>query len=134
MTLFLTYRPETKTQNEPDNNIKPMADDIFTDMNHISISVNGVTKLLEGLKVHKATRPDGLPARLLQSLGSIIAPVFYQASLDQGVIPKEWKKADVIPIFKKGAKTALRTIGRCHLLPLHAKCLSTSLQATSFNI
>ena len=93
--------------NEPDHNIKPMGDNSFPDINTINISENGVLKLLQGLQIHKATGPDGLPARLLKGVGAYIAPVFtvfFQASIDQGVIPKEWKKADVVPIFKKGAK------------------------------
>ncbi|KAK3083817.1 hypothetical protein FSP39_003606 [Pinctada imbricata] len=31
--------------------------------------------------------------------------LFFQASLDQGQLPKEWKTANVVPIFKKGEKT-----------------------------
>ena len=84
-----------------------MGNNTFPEMNNISIFETGVLKLLQGLQIHKATGPDGLSARLLKTLSSELAPiftVFFQASINQGVIPKDWKRADVVPIFKKGAK------------------------------
>jgi hypothetical protein len=31
--------------------------------------------------------------------------LFFQASVNQGSIPDEWKEANVVPIFKKGDKS-----------------------------
>ena len=56
--------------------------------------------------------PDELSTRLLKELAEELTPVFtlfYQASLDQGTIPEDWKTANVVPIFKKGTETDLRT-------------------------
>jgi hypothetical protein len=44
---------------------------------------------------------------LLRELAPIIAPMLttlFQASINQGTIPPEWKEANVVPIFKKGVK------------------------------
>ena len=93
--------------NEPDDNIKSMGKNKFPEMNSIYISEGGIYKMLQSLQVHKATGPDGLSARLLKTAGAELASVFtvfFQASLNQGIIPKDWKKADVVPVFKKGAK------------------------------
>ena len=71
------------------------------------MSAEGVQKLLDGLNIHKASGPDGIPSRLLKELSKELAPVFalfFQASIDQGVLPDEWKEANVVPIFKKGSK------------------------------
>ena len=76
-------------------------------INQITINSEGVWKLLTNLKPHKATGPDNIPTRLLKELAKPLAPIFttlFQASLDQGTVPEDWKKANVVPIYKKGSK------------------------------
>ena len=76
-------------------------------MDNITVSPAGVYKLLTCLKEHKATGPDRIPTRLLKTLAEELTPVFslfFQASLDQCILPDDWKTADVVPVFKKGAK------------------------------
>ena len=77
-------------------------------MPNIHISENGVHKLLSKLNDHKAAGPDAVPPRLLRQFADIIAPALtriFQTSLDKGAVPKEWRTASVIPIFKKGDKS-----------------------------
>ena len=74
-------------------------------MNKIHITTNGVRKLLEGIKTHKATGPDNISAHLLHILSRQLAPFLtrlFQFSLDSGTVPTYWKTANIIPIFKKG--------------------------------
>eukprot|EP00105_Crassostrea_gigas_P018256 XP_011436304.1 PREDICTED: uncharacterized protein LOC105334520 [Crassostrea gigas] len=102
--------------NEPVNDIKSMGPETHPAMNCINISEAGVNKLIQSLQIHKATGADGIPARLLRFLGADPAPVltvFFQASINQGVIPREWKRANVVPIFKKGAKNNQRITDQC---------------------
>ena len=78
-------------------------------MNNIEVNCAGVIKLLRNLKPHKATGPDGVPAMLLKELAEEIAPaitLLFQASLDQGTFPPAWKKALVVPVFKKGSRSS----------------------------
>ena len=51
----------------------------------------------------KASGPDRVPCRFLTELAPILTEIFQQ-SLKDGVLPSDWKKADVAPVFKKGAK------------------------------
>ena len=47
--------------------------------------------------------PGAIPARLFE-VGSRPAgtnPDYYRASLQQATVPEEWKKANVVPVFKK---------------------------------
>jgi len=87
-------------------------------MKPINVTCAGVAKLLRNLKPHKATGPDGIPARLLRETAEQIAPavtLLFQASLDQGKVPSLWKAAHVVPIFKKGAVAhPLKTTDRYH--------------------
>ena len=81
----------------------------YSELPHITVSVAGVRTLLEDIKSHKATGPDGIPARLLTYYAADLAPVLshtYQASLSQGRVPADWKHAWVIPVFKKGARNS----------------------------
>jgi hypothetical protein len=81
----------------------------------ISVGVEGVYKILSNLQIHKATGPDNISCRVLKETAKHIAPMlqlFFQASLDQGTLPNEWKKANVVPIFKKGEKSKAENIAQ----------------------
>ena len=74
-------------------------------MPNITVSLNGILKLLNDLNPHKAAGPDQLKHLVLQRLREVIAPVLhviYQKSLDTGRVPKDWSTAYVCPLFKKG--------------------------------
>ena len=69
------------------------------------IGLDGVVKLLRDLKPNKASGLDMIPNRVLKEVAVEIAPflvMLFQASLDQGILPKEWKHAYVSPIYEKG--------------------------------
>ncbi|MEW8489873.1 MAG: reverse transcriptase family protein, partial [Candidatus Thiodiazotropha endolucinida] len=73
-----------------------------------SIHVDGVRKLL-GLNPHKASGPDTIPTKFLKEAAFEIASaltLIFSASLSQGIVPDDWKTADVTPIFKKGDRSA----------------------------
>ncbi len=76
-------------------------------MNTIIVGVNGVEKLLKGLNIHKAAGPDAVPTRFLHDFATELAPTMtkiFQASLDTGTIPDDWREAAIVPIFKKGER------------------------------
>ena len=71
------------------------------------ISAEMVRRKLEALKVDSAPGPDGVHPKLLQlASGPLSGPLaaLFQKSLDQGVLPEDWKTAAVVPIHKKGPK------------------------------
>ena len=73
----------------------------------IRITESEVRKRLDKLNPTKATGPDGIPPRLLQELSEDLAgplTVIMNKSMEEGKIPEIWKKANVVPIFKKGKK------------------------------
>ena len=79
-----------------------------TTMGDLKINKNGLLKLLTNINGHKATGPDDIPGHLLKLLAYDILDVYtvlFQASLTQGVIPNDWKKAKIMPLFKKGDKS-----------------------------
>lgn len=81
----------------------------FSIMDNIVISPRGVHKLLSNLNAHKATGPDAISARFLKELAEEITPAltfFFRMSLEGGQVPDDWRIAHVVPIFKKGDKSA----------------------------
>ena len=76
-------------------------------MKDIIIDRNGVHKQLASLNPAKACGPDGICPRVLRELADILADpltTLFQSSLDKGVVPDDWKRANVCPIYKKGEK------------------------------
>ena len=76
-------------------------------MDKISITTEGVHKLLKGLNPNKASGPDKISPKLLKNMADYLAQPLaslFQASLKQGKVPHQWKNALVTPIFKKGNK------------------------------
>ena len=77
----------------------------FPDMENIEFSSQGVAKLLSNMKPNKANGPDKIAARFLKEMASVLAPsltlIFKASLLAQGILPDDWKKAFVIPLYKK---------------------------------
>ena len=71
----------------------------------LTISIDGVQKLLLNLNVKKASGPDNISCRILRELSMELAPVLaaiYTQSIESGEVPIDWTQALVTPIFKKG--------------------------------
>ena len=78
-------------------------------MEEIYVSLNGVIKLLKNLKPFTACGPDAIPTRLLKETAEEVAPavrLLFQATIHQGCLPSVWKKAHIVPIYKKGSKSS----------------------------
>jgi len=60
---------------------------------------------LQKLKTDKFPGPDGLHPMLLKECAAVIAEPLskiYQLSYETRSLPEKWRKAHVVPIFKKG--------------------------------
>ena len=65
-----------------------------------------VYKLLKSLDISKATGPDNISGKMLKECAREIAPSLckvFNVSLTLGCLPKDWRIANVTPIFKKGS-------------------------------
>ncbi|CAM4649274.1 unnamed protein product [Lepidochelys kempii] len=66
-----------------------------------------VRDYIEKLDEHKSMGPDALHPRVLKELADVIAEplaIIFENSWRLGEVPDDWKKANVVPIFKKGKK------------------------------
>ena len=90
----LVDMPDMEEQTE-----NTLEDVIFTDRD--------VNARLKGLNKTKSAGPDELAPRILWEIADIIdKPVahIFRTSLNEGVIPSEWREAKVSAVFKKGKK------------------------------
>ena len=94
--------------NIPSDQIPSLENNPYPVITPLLIEENSVRLLLQNLDSHKAQGPDGIPARFLKETSNHIAPaltLIFNASIQQGKLPTDWKKAFVVPVFKKGSHT-----------------------------
>ena len=80
-----------------------------------------VALLLRELSTHKACGADGLSARILHECADEFAvplEILCRLSVRSGVFPSEWKRANVIPVHKKGSKKLPENYRPVSLLPI----------------
>ena len=85
-----------------------------------------VALLLRELSTHKACGADGLSARILHECADEFAvplEILCRLSVRSGVFPSEWKRANVIPVHKKGSKKLPENYRPVSLLPICSKIL-----------
>ena len=98
------------TQEEPGREVR--LDQIFRGqedeaLTNINISREMVGKEIDRLKKTKSPGPDDIFPRVIKECKEeLIDPIakIFRKSLDTGVVPRIWRQANVVPIFKKGDK------------------------------
>ena len=76
-------------------------------INNIEINFRHVRKLLRSINVNKAPGPDGIHGKILKNCACSLAyplSLLYKTSYNTGLIPTEWKLANIVPVHKKGSK------------------------------
>ena len=74
----------------------------------MQVTPESVCKKLKNLNPNKAHGPDAIPSRVLKELHkelSLPLSTLFNKSITEGVIPKDWKEANVTAIFKKGSRS-----------------------------
>ena len=72
----------------------------------IHLERNGIVKLINDMKINKAPGSDGLQKNdslLVPEIPDILAIIF-QYSINTGMLPTDWRLANVVPIHKGGEK------------------------------
>ena len=77
-----------------------------------------IAKKIKKMKHNKSPGVDGIPPKLLKEIvEQISTPLakLFNLSLEEGIVPSEWKEANITPLFKKGS--------RKKLMGYHQNCL-----------
>ena len=88
------------------------------------ISKDEITKIIRSLDLNKAHGHDGISILMLKLCASSISkPLFllFKHSLENECFPNKWKKANIVPIHKKGDKQLIQNYRPVSLLPICEK-------------
>ena len=77
------------------------------DMFDIDFSCTRIQQLLDNINTNKAQGPDGIHGCVLKNCSkSLCRPlsIMFKLSYNTGILPSEWKSANIVPVHKKGDK------------------------------
>ena len=95
---------------EEDMSNIPQAENLCKDgdeLESVEFTAEKVEKKLKQLRPTAAPGPDKIWARVAHDLASELSiplAMIYTRCMEEGVVPEEWKWANMTPIYKKGSK------------------------------
>ena len=90
------------------------------------VTLELVAKKIKAMKDNKSPGVDGIPPKLLmETVEQISIPLarVFNLSLKEGVVPYEWKEANIIPLFKKGSRNKSENYRPVSLMSVICKLL-----------
>ncbi len=106
------------------------------DLTHIDISFDDVADQVKSLDSSKSYGPDGISPVLIKEGGDIICAVLqrlFTLSLQKLKFPASFKKANVIPIHKKDAKSTVSNYRPISLLSINSKIFEKIIFKNVYN-
>ena len=76
-------------------------------LGQLTVTPKMVSMKIRDMKDNKSPGVDGIPPKLLLEIVeqiSIPLATMFNLSLDEGIVPLEWKEANIIQLFKKGSR------------------------------
>ena len=90
-----------------------------------------IAKKIKKMKDNKSPRVDGIPPKLLKEIvEQISTPLakLFNLSLEEGIVPSEWKEANITPLFKKGSRNKQENYRPVSLTSVVCKLLETLIR------
>ena len=105
-------------------------------ISHIEATEDDIEDLIKALDSNKATGPDGVSPKLIKEAGKSLVPSLTKLinlSLRTSLVPSQWKKANVLPLFKKGSKSDVNNYRPVSILPAPSKILEKIVLKKVYN-
>lgn len=119
---FDTFTKED-TANIPDIESKPLETDPLRTFN---LNRERVMKVIRNLKINKSPGIDRIHPRVLKEIAEIIScpiTIIYKKSVAESELPRQWKDAEITPIYKKDAKNLAKNYRPVSLTSVICKML-----------
>lgn len=100
-------------------------------LRNLEINPQLVLDKLKKLNANKTPGPDKFYPKILKNVQNEIAEplaLIFSKSLEQGIVPDDWRIANVTPIFKKGSKSQASNYRPISLTSVVGKLLETILR------
>ena len=84
-----------------------ISSDVAEKLTDVNFPVDSISGKIHKLKSTAAFGPDRIGPRILQETSDILCgplSVVFRRSLEEGVVPEDWKRGNITPIFKSGSK------------------------------
>ena len=105
--LFNEFFSSVFTREDPKNIPEPQQMRMDSTLSDIQVTKKKVSDKIRKLRRGAAAGPDMIGATVLQELIEVVSSPLasiMRKTLDKGMVPNDWKSANVTPIFKKGSK------------------------------
>ena len=97
------------------------------------ISANGIEKIIEQIRVSKATGSGRVGVKLIKAGAKAIAPSLsklFNLCFSTATFPQIWKTAEVVPLFKNGDRTKADNYRPISILPVISKIIERHVHNT----
>ena len=102
-------------------------------MQDLEISKSDIEKIIKGLDINKSMGPDGVSGKVLKECQEqLLEPILdiVKTSITKGLVPKEWKRADVVPIYKSGCRMEPLNYRHASLISILCKICEEVIKAS----
>ena len=102
----------------------------------IVFTTDNIANIIKNLDSNKSHSHDNISIRMLNIWGvSSCKPpeIIFRTCLNHGKFPEEWKKANVVPVFKKGDKQCVKNYRPVSLLPICSKIFERIIYNNTYN-
>ena len=97
-----------------------------TPLSNLVVTKEMVLKKMVVVKPAKSQGPDKIHPNIVKTLSDVLVTpvtIIFNKSLQEGVVPSDWRLADVTSIFKKGDRTDGSNYRPISLLPIISKII-----------
>ena len=130
--FFTSVFTNEDTSNLPQP-VQLFTEDISQKLSKISLTTDTILKSLTNLKPNKAPGVDKIMPNIVKEVAEeIVLPLtnIFQSSLDDGIVPDDWRNANVTPLFKKGARNLTSNYRPVSLTSILCKVLESHIRSS----
>ena len=103
----------------------------YKNLGQLFVTPEMIANKIKKMKDNESPGVDGIPPKLLKEIVeqiSIQLAIFFNLSLEEGIVPSEWKEANITQLFKKGSRNKPENYRPVSLTSVVCKLLETLIR------